>query len=820
MKISKRRICMLLGAIGAAAAVGNMARADNYYFRLRPSIQILNQETFSVRIDGDRAGVVGSSFAAKAEASAPRETLRFEVESGNLPPGVALNSSSGAITGRPTAAGRFSATIIAHDAFSTATAPYSATIYDALEIETTVSQYATVGKPYSASFKGVGGDGNYAWSLSGTPPTGLSLGSTTSATNALSGTPTTAGTWGGLVVNLADGAGHSATTSPFSVSVADPLKISGVASGIATIGVSYSASFTSSGGHAPIAWTLSGTLPDGLAFNDGAISGTPTKAGTASSLVVRVADNAGNVVASDPFSIAVSQPLSVAGTPANFGTVGVSYSATLTAAGGDGNYRWESVGGSLPTGLNFVNGIVSGQPTEAGTWSNIALRVTDGNGRTIDTNPFSIVVSSPLAISGSSSFIATVGVWTYTDFAISGGDGNYKVSVLSGTEPRGFYSVNGPNDGYGFYRGTATSAGTFSNIVLRVTDGNGRTADSNPFSITVYNGVTASGAPPAPGTVGVYQATASSASGGSGGYTWASVGSALPLGLYVSSDGVIYGTPSSAGTWNNIVLRATDSQGRIADTAAMSLTVYNPVSISGSAPVGTVGAYYSATYAASGGNGSYNWSIVGGSLPQGLNLSGGTIYGTPANEGWISVTLQAADTQGRVRTVAVSAYVYSQVYISGALASSGKVGTYYSSTVYAGGGTGSYNWSVIGTLPPGLYPSGGTVYGTPTTAGTWYVALQAVDGHGRSAQTGTMTISVAPSIIREPSSGEYYSDPTYGWGMSIFGIGNIVWNGQSIPIQVSPDTTQYSYGGATYYRGSLVQQQLFLSGYAVYRTIP
>lgn len=74
--------------------------------RLRPSISILNQDSFSVRIDGDRAGVVGSRFAAKAEASSPRETLRFSVSDGALPPGVALNESSGAISGNPTVKGQ------------------------------------------------------------------------------------------------------------------------------------------------------------------------------------------------------------------------------------------------------------------------------------------------------------------------------------------------------------------------------------------------------------------------------------------------------------------------------------------------------------------------------------------------------------------------------------------------------------------------------------------------------------------------------------------------------------------------------------------
>lgn len=454
--------------IASAALIAGMCApsfaSEKYYFRLRPSIQILNQESFSVRIEGDRAGVVGSRFAAKAEASAPRESLRFSVSSGGLPPGVTLNSLTGDISGNPTAKGNYSAVVTAKDAFSTASAPLSAIIYDEMSVESTVSAYATVGKPYSASFKGVGGDENYRWSVTGTLPSGLSLGSVSSPTAILSGTPTAAGTWSNLRVNLADGAGHNSSSSAFSITVADPLTLDGAPSSVATVGFSYAATFTSSGGHAPLAWTMSGTLPAGLSFANGTISGTPTAAVVASGLVVRVTDVAGNVKASNPFSIAVSQPLSLAATPSEFATVGTGYSASFTATGGDGNYSWDVVGGSLPQGLTLANGNISGTPTVAETRSNIVVRVTDGNGRTAQSNPFSIVVSNVLTASASAPAPGTVGVYQSAAIAsASGGNGSYTWSVASGSLPNGL-SISG-----GSIVGTPTAAGTWS-VVLRATD--------------------------------------------------------------------------------------------------------------------------------------------------------------------------------------------------------------------------------------------------------------------------------------------------------------------------------------------------------------
>ena len=58
------------------------------------------------------------------------------------------------------------------------------------------------------------------------------------------------------------------------------------------------------------------------------------------------------------------------------GVVNVVYDPhTLTAQGGDGSYTWSLVSGSLPTGLSLSrDGVLTGTPTEAGTWI-FAVRV-------------------------------------------------------------------------------------------------------------------------------------------------------------------------------------------------------------------------------------------------------------------------------------------------------------------------------------------------------------------------------------------------------------------------------------------------------------
>ena len=63
-----------------------------------------------------------------------------------------------------------------------------------------------------------------------------------------------------------------------------------------------------------------------------------------------------------------------------------------------------------------------------------------------------------------------------------------------------------------------------------------------------------------------------------------------------------------------------------------------------SVPGGEVGSAYAATLAASGGSGSFTWSLSSGSLPGGLTMNAaGTISGTPTMPGVFTFVVQATD---------------------------------------------------------------------------------------------------------------------------------------------------------------------------------
>jgi len=77
----------------------------------------------------------------------------------------------------------------------------------------------------------------------------------------------------------------------------------------------------------------------------------------------------------------------------------------------------------------------------------------------------------------------------------------------------------------------------------------------------------------------------------------------------------------------------------VTQEAQLTVTTASPL------PLATTGAAYSQSFAASGGQPPYTWSIASGSLPNGLTLSSaGALSGTPLNAGIYNFTLEVTDS--------------------------------------------------------------------------------------------------------------------------------------------------------------------------------
>ena len=98
-----------------------------------------------------------------------------------------------------------------------------------------------------------------------------------------------------------------------------------------------------------------------------------------------------------PFGGTVVEALEINGS-APTGRVGEAYSFSYTAMGGVGPYTFTLVSGSMPPGLSFRNGAISGTPTTIGGFS-FRVRVVDSTGQIAEKDDgISVVAASGLWI--------------------------------------------------------------------------------------------------------------------------------------------------------------------------------------------------------------------------------------------------------------------------------------------------------------------------------------------------------------------------------------------------------------------------------------
>jgi len=463
------------------------------------------------------------------------------------------------------------------------------------------------------------------------------------------------------------------------------------------------------------------------------------------------------------------------------GTVGQPYSATLSVSGGTAPYSWSISAGSLPAGLSLSNaGTVSGSPTSSGTF-NFTIKVT-GSGKTgdSDTQALSLVVAPALTMSTSSFPAGQVSIAYSQTLQANGGTSPYTWSISAGSLPSGL-SLSAAQ-----ISGTPSAAGT-TNFTLKVVDANSASV-TRALSITVSPApvnITTASLPN--GQVGTPYAQTLLATGGTGSYTWSISSGSLSAGLSLGTSGQITGTPTTSGN-SSFTVKVNDT-GSGSATRALSINVAAaPVSITTTSLLsGEVGIPYSQTLQASGGTGSYTWSITSGALPHGLTLnSSGRISGTPTAASTASFSVQVSDSASGNST-AVLAMTIAPVLASPACPlATGVVGQAYSAMLSASGGVPPYSWTVAsGLLPQGLALNAASaqISGTPSAAGNFSFVIKVSDQVSATAVSScTVTISAAvPALTISTASlpagvsGVTYAQtlsanggtPPYTWSISV-----------------------------------------------------
>jgi hypothetical protein len=688
-------------------------------------------------------GTAGATYSQSLAASGGTPPYKWTVSSGSLPAGLSL-STAGAIAGTPNASGTFNFTVQLTDATGvTASKPFALTILTTLTIST-ASPLPTgeLNIAYSQTLAATGGTPPYTWAVTvGSLPSGLAL----AANGSIAGKPSVAGNFNFTVA--ATDSNHVTATAAFALTVAGALGISTPPTlDAGSLNSSYSQSLVASAGVGPFTWTLAaGYLPPGLnLLASGTIGGLPTATGTFP-FTAKVTDSLG-ATASRQFTIVVSAGLIIS-TPPSLpgGTVGIPYTEVLQASGGTAPYTWTDFAGTPPAGVSVMpNGDLRGVPIAAGS-SSFTVQVTDSLGRQA-SELFTITVASALSVTTSALPAASVGATYSHALAASGGTPPYTWSILNGALPKGLAL-----SAAGSITGTAAAAGTFS-FTVKVTDSAAVSA-TKQLSIAVSGGlsiVTATALPNASLNVTYSQSLA--AAGGTPPYTWTLTGGALPAGLSLSAAGALTGAPTAAGTFQ-FTATVTDSA---SGTASQQFTlIVTGLAITTTAlPGGTVGMSYSEAVTASGGKPPYTFTVSAGSLPPGIKLSGAILSGTPIKSGSYTFTIQVTDFVSDTATEQFTIAIAGLSIATSALPAA-AVGTSYSYTLAATGGTPPYSWSVVNGAPPAglsLDASTGMIAGTPTAAATSSLTIQVTDSTNATASATFALNVIAASYTGLPGA--------------------------------------------------------------------
>ncbi len=580
------------------------------------------------------AAISGSAYSSAFTAIRGTPPYTFSIIAGSLPPGLALNAATGALTGVPTLPGTYNFTgRVTDSSGATASAAFSIAVAPPpLSILTGLLPPGRVGEGYDTSIGATGGLPPYQFTLlSGSLPPGLSLASD----GRLRGTPSQTGTFT-FVVQVSD-TSQSTSSGSFSIRVLPPqLNILTTSLPDGAVGVSYLVTLAATGGEPPYSWVLSsGSLPPGLSLSPGGVlSGTPTTAG-ASQFTVSVADQSGAAV-SRTFRINIENRLRILTESLPGGTEGSAYSAALSAAGGTPPYSWAVPSGSLPPGLglNAATGAISGTPSASGVFS-FTVQVTD-SALASASAALSIRVIAPLRILSESLPPGMEGAAYSSALSASGGTPPYSWS-FSGSLPAGL-SLDPAS---GVISGTPAAQGSFS-FTVSVTDAS-QVSVSRPLSIQINAPLMILTSSLPEGAEGRSYSASIQASGGATPYAFSIASGQLPPGLTLSSGGSLSGVPSQSGDFA-FTVRVTDRAGYRAERELSLRVQLRPQILTEALPDGRAGEPYSATLSASGRT-PFTWSLSGGSLPPGLSLNAqtGAITGTPTQPGTFTLEVTVSD---------------------------------------------------------------------------------------------------------------------------------------------------------------------------------
>ena len=449
-----------------------------------------------------------------------------------------------------------------------------------------------------------------------------------------------------------------------------------------TAGVPYSQMLTATGGTGTVTFAVTaGSLPTGLLLSSaGDFSGTPTQTGTFSFTVT--ATDANNDTGSQAYTLQIACPTITVG-PSTLapGTAGVPYGpVTFTAVGAVGATTFAATN-TLPAGITFIAGVLSGETaTQSGSFPFI-VTATDSNGcmgTVSDTLVLNPGVSQPPAVVTDNETITVSDTETFPDVvdsepitvtdtvSVTTGPIIAVPNVVGLTQAAATSAITGASLTVGTVT-TASSATVPSGSVISQSPAAGSSAAAgSAVNLVVSTGPTSV---TVPNVVGLTQAAATSAITGAsltvGTVTTAS-SATVPSGSVISQSPAA-GSSAAAGSAVNLVVSIGPMSVTVPNVVGLTQAAATSAITGASLTVGTVTTASSATVPSG--------SVISQNPAAGSSAAAGSAVNLVVSTGSTSVTVP--NVVGLTQAAATSA-------ITGASLTVGTVTTASSATVPSG----------------------------------------------------------------------------------------------------------------------------------------
>ncbi|WP_139285103.1 choice-of-anchor tandem repeat GloVer-containing protein [Terriglobus roseus] len=188
------------------------------------------------------------------------------------------------------------------------------------------------------------------------------------------------------------------------------------------------------------------------------------------------------------------------------------------------------------------------------------------------------------------------------------------------------------------------------------------------------------------------------------------VADGLPPGITIDpTSGLLAGKPTQFGTYQTTIAVQDSSTPALTAGRVLPLTIDKSLMLSGSLKNATVGTQYTGGLTATGGFGTYKWTISAGALPEGLTLNAttGVISGKPTKGEKATFSITITDGENPVDTVTLATSISTvapPLMVIGGDFVDCTVGVLCDNQFEASGGTPPYTWTVApgATLPAGM----------------------------------------------------------------------------------------------------------------------